>query len=438
MQLEPYEAYRQYHADRLFSRVQTLSETSPFYRRLMRRVRRDLLTERDRDLGDLIDKVPFTLKDDLRRNFPYGFMAVERDRIIAYHESSGTSDGSIHSSRSMSLRTSLDIQNDGRRRIPEFIGAGAGMTAIVNLPFALTSSATGFYSALQNAGYTTVAADQGQFLSSYTRVADLLRALEASVLVTSDPLLLRDVAIFDTGTDILKDGSLKWILCVGVPLSRARRDWIRTRFGISVLSYYGLSEFGAVGVPDESGRVYVHDDFFVEVLNPRDAHALAGELVIWDLTSEGSPLLRYQTGDVGRIEPGWDPQGAPRLYLEVLGRVSEVIFDGANFVLPATVQDLFIGLENLSPVHRVSVEGDNRESMTMTLDVQLYDALDRREVAVLESRARVLTTIPIEIRTHKFGDLFPELYRQDLYRNAQSAKSLAFHDKRRGQWVVTY
>lgn len=438
MPLEPYEAYRQHHATRLLARIRALSESSPFYRRLMRRVRRDLLSEHVPDLVDLMDRVPFTLKDDLRRNFPFGFMAVERDKVIAYHESSGTTDGSIHSSRSMSLRTRLDIQKDGRRRMPDFMGHGAGKVAVVNLPFALTSSATGFYAALQAAGYVTVAADQGQFLSSYTRVADLLRSLEARVLVTSDPLLLRDVALFDTGIDVLKDSCLEWILCVGVPLSRARRDWIRNRFGIQVLSFYGLSEFGAVGVPDENGRVYVHEDFFVEVLNPKDPNALAGELVIWDMTSEGSPLMRYQTGDVGRIEPGRDSQGSPRLFLEVLGRVSEVIFDGANFVLPATVQDLFVGLENLSPVHRVTVEGDSPESMTMALDVQLYDPLDPREVGILEGRARRITTIPIEVRTHKFGELFPGLYSQEIYRNAQSAKSLAFHDKRRGQWVVTY
>jgi phenylacetate-CoA ligase len=401
-------------------------------------VARELDGGNSASFSELIEKVPFTIKDDLRRNFPFGFMAAERQQIIAYHESSGTTDGSIHSSRSMSLRTKLDVQRDGLRRVPPFIRDGAGKTAVVNLPFALTSSATGFYAALQEAGYMVVGADQGQVLSSYTRVADLVRSLEANILVTSDPLLLRDVVLFDTGADILKDSRLETILCVGVPLSQRRRDWIWNEFGIKVLSYYGLSEFGAVGVPDEDGRVYVHDDFFVEIHNPADPGADAGELVIWDLTGEGSPLLRYQTGDIGVIESGRDGDGAPRLYLEVRGRASEVIFDGVNYLLPATFQDLLVGIDNISPIHRVTVAGDTKDNMEITLDVQLYDFDGSAAISELRARAEAMTSLPIKMQTHKFGELFPALYGQDLYRTVQSAKSLAFHDQRRGDWVVTY
>jgi phenylacetate-CoA ligase len=389
-------------------------------------------------LSELIEKIPFTLKDDLRRNFPYGFLAANRADIVAYHESSGTTGGSIHGSRSMSLRTRQDVERDSCRRLPPHLDHGAGKTAIINLPFALTSSATSFYLALREAGYMTVAADQGQLLSSYTRVADLVRSLEANLLVTSDPLLLRDIALFDTGTDILRGSALEAIFCVGVPLSRRRRDWIERTFGVRVYGYYGLTEFGAVGVPDGNGRTYVHDDFFIELNNPKDPSAPNGELVIWDLAAEGSPLLRYQTGDVGAVELGRDALGAPRLYLEVLGRVSEAVFDGLNFLMPTTFQDLLVDLANVSPIHRVAVSGESTEAMRITLDVQLYDADDQSAVADLDARAKTATEIPVAVRAHKFGELFPALYGQDIYRTTQATKSLSFHDERRGEWVVTY
>lgn len=432
------QAYQQHHAERVIARMQAVAESSPFYKRLLRRVMREIPEKRYGSLAELIEKVPFTQKDDLRRNFPYGFLAADRADIVAYHESSGTTGGSIHGSRSMSLRTRRDIERDGFRRLPPHLGNGAGKTAIVNLPFALTSSAMSFYVALREAGYMTVAADQGQLLSSHTRVADLVRSLEANLLVTSDPLLLRDIALFDTGTDVLRDGTLEAILCVGVPLSQRRRDWVERSFGIKVYGYYGLTEFGAVGVPDGDGRIHVHDDFFVELRNPKDPTAPNGELVIWDLASQGSPLLRYQTGDVGAIEFGRDAQGAPRLYLEVLGRASEAVFDGVNFLMPTTFQDLLVDLANVSPIHRVTVSGESTEAMRITLDVQLYDIDDQSAVAALEARAKAETEIPVTVRTHKFGALFPALYGQDIYRTTQATKSLSFHDERRGEWVVTY
>lgn len=432
------ESYKQHHAERVIARIQAVSEASPYYKRLLRRVVREIAGGQCVALAELIEKIPFTVKDDLRRNFPYGFLATDRADIIAYHESSGTTAGSIHGSRAMSLRTRQDIERDSRRRLPPHLGDGAGKTAIVNLPFALTSSATSFYTALRDAGYMTVAADQGQLLSSYTRVADLVRSLGANLLVTSDPLLLRDIALFDTGVDILRDSTLEAILCVGVPLSRRRRDWIERSFGIKVYGYYGLTEFGAVGVPDGHGGIYVHDDFFVELHNSKKAGVLAGELVIWDLASQGSPLLRYQTGDVGAIEPGVDAQGAPRLYLEVLGRASEAVFDGVNFLMPTTFQDLLVDLANVSPVHRITVSGESTEAMRITLDVQLYDIADDSAVAELDERAKAETEIPVSVRAHKFGELFPALYDQNIYRSTQTTKSLAFHDERRGEWVVTY
>lgn len=432
------EAYHQHHAERVIARIREVSETSPFYKRLLRRVMRDITGGQYGALAALVEKVPFTVKDDLRRNFPYGFLTANRADIVAYHESSGTTGGSIHGSRSMSLRTRRDVERDSRRRLPPHLRDGAGKTAVVNLPFALTSSATSFYLALREAGYMTVAADQGQLLSSHTRVADLVRSLGANLLVTSDPLLLRDIALFDTGVDILRDSALEAVLCVGVPLSQRRRGWIEQTFGVKVHGYYGLTEFGAVGVPDGDGRIYVHDDFFVELHNPKDPGAPNGELVIWDLAAQGSPLLRYQTGDVGAIELGRDPQGAPRLYLEVLGRVSEAVFDGRNFLMPTTFQDLLVDLANVSPVHRVTVSGESVEAMRITLDVQLYDIADDAAMGEIAARAKAETEIPVAVRAHKFGELFPALYGQDIYRTTQATKSLAFHDERRGEWVVTY
>jgi len=415
----------------LLRQLQHAADHSSFYRRLLRRF------WKERDAGAPFDRgsfqrIGFTTKDDLRQHFPHGFRAVPMDEIAGYFESSGTSTGDIGSSRCAAWRTADDLARDRARRITALRHIDRASVAVVHLPYALTSSAQCFHQALQEAGLVPVALDQGQVLSSPSRVIELCEALQASILVTSDPWLLRDIALHERGEDPFLSLPLKAVATVGLPLSPARRRDFGQRFGVDVMSYYGLSEFGAVGLPDEE-RIAISEDFLVEIHNPSDPRATVGEIVVTDLLQRASPLIRYRTGDVGHLEIGTNG----KIHIEVFGRLSEAIPDGGQFLMPTDFQDLFSGLENTSPVHRVTVSGGGDDPVVVRVDAQQYRD-DPAERATLEERLRRLTNHSTQIQVHRLGELFPDAYNQSQHRAAQFSKRMAFHDARRRDWIVTY
>ena len=225
--------YKDQNAERIIHRIHELSEKSSFYKRLLRRVIVAMESETG-DISMLLEKIPFTLKEDLKRGYPKGFLACPWEEISAYFESSGTTSGSINSSRTMSLKTKDDLIRDLKRRVPDYLDVRPGQVAVINLPYALTSSAHGFHDGLQESGAIIVSVDQGQVLSSYTRTGDLVTSLGARILVTSNPFLLRDIYLYDTGVDLFESPLLEYILVVGVPISRRSRLEIKERYGISV------------------------------------------------------------------------------------------------------------------------------------------------------------------------------------------------------------
>lgn len=414
----------------LHEQLRFVEANSPFYRRLLRRFFKEQSGGAPWN-SSAFANIPFTTKEDLRQHFPEGFRAVPKEDVAAYFESSGTSDGDIGSSRSAAWRTRSDLERDYVRRRAPFGHLDRGSVAIIHLPYALTSSAQSFHQAFSDAGIIPVALDQGQILSSYTRVIELCESLNAAILVTSDPWLIRDVMLYERGDDPFVSLPLRAIATVGVPLSAQRRNDFTTRFGIEIYNFYGLSEFGAVGIP-QSGHTCISDDFFVEVHNPSQPGSNVGELIVTDLTNRASPLIRYRTGDVGQLV---DVDGCTRV--EVFGRLAEAIPSGDRFLMPTDFQDLFVGLQSTSPIHRVTVSGGSETDLAIKLDIQQY-ARDEKEIASIQKIVRDLTSIPVAVTVHAVGALFPDVYKQTLFRNTQTAKRLAFHDERRGNWIVTY
>jgi phenylacetate-CoA ligase len=126
-----------------------------------------------------------------------------------------------------------------------------------------------------------------------------------------------------------------------------------------------------------------------------------------------------------------------RCVLEVVGRMKEAIYDGQTYLFPVYFQDLLVGVRGVSPIHRVSISGEERP--TITLDVQLTDPRHKAaSINEIERRAKELTSLTVDVRTHAWGQLFESVYSQQQFRNVQTAKTMAFHDTRKGEFLVTY
>lgn len=434
----------EYFEDRkeiLAGRIRELSQGSEFYRRLMRRTAR--VVENPGEFAfESFDAAPRTTKEDLRRGYPKGFLAVAPDRIRGYFESSGTSGDSIGSSRTASFKTQVDLERDYARRLPDWLeGVGEGDVAVIHLPYALTSSGINFHNALARKGIAPVALDQGHSFSSYTRAFDLITSLKAKILVCSNPFLLRDIVQYDKGLDMFEGTSLRYIFMVGIPCSRRTRKSLEKRYGLKVGMTYGMSEFGAVGTPCSEGEVHVHRDFYMEVQNPANTQeslrqeSLGGELIVSDLTSEASPIFKYRTGDVGRLFFGPCACGQREPRVEVFGRIADVLKDGGGYLFPTDFQEMLAGLDSLSPVHKIVAKGETE--VTVEFHVQQYER-NEAELEILRATLRARCTLKTEVIAHRFGDLFEEIYSQSFYRNTQKTKSMAFHDERKGEWIITY
>lgn len=425
----------------LLGRIIKLSTGSEFYRRLLRRSAKTVSENREFPF-ESFDAVPKTTKEDLRRSYPSGFLAVEPGRIRGYFESSGTSGDSIGSSKTASFKTKADLERDYSRRIPEWLtDLSEGDVAVIHLPYALTSSGINFHNALSAKGIVPIALDQGHSFSSYTRAYDLIHSLKAKVLVCSNPFLLRDIVRHDKGLDLFENSSIKYILLVGIACSNRTRMDFQEKYGIKVGMIYGMSEFGAVGVPCANGNVHVHGDFYLEASNPKNTpesfrqDSIGGELIVSDMTSEASPIFRYRTGDVGRLYFDSCACGNPHPRVEIFGRIADVLKDGDRFLFPTDFQDLLVGLSSLSPVHKIVAKGDTEVSLE--LHVQQYEKSES-DLEKLENRISKLTSLKVDVIKHKFGELFEDIYSQNFYRNTQKTKSMAFHDERKGEWIITY
>lgn len=428
----------------LTASIKTAFERSFFYGRLFRKHFRGKEITPDL-LRGVFFSLPFTSKEDVVRNYPYGFLAVPQHAPVAYFESSGTSGNTIGSTRSASFFTRADIERDVARRFSPDLALSAGDVVVNALPFALTSSGLGFQQATMAAGAMAVTVDSGSMLSSHVKHIELLKELKATVFITSLPLLystLLQMEGLDARTEL---SSLRAIQLCGLATMANGKAKISAKFGVPVFDTYGLSEFGATTFTCRAGHMHVHeDDFFVEVIDPRDGEpvgdGVGGEIVVTTLTREASPKIRYRTGDFGmlhyrRCECG---RSAPRL--DIKGRLRDAALFGERHRLPIDFEEILYRFPETTGLFRLRyepIEGEgNRLKVGVTVDV---DDPNRPGLqSEIETVLRTEISPLIDVELVRVGGAQPGLVDQSKFANVRTVKSAMIDDKRPQEWLVTY
>jgi phenylacetate-CoA ligase len=254
------------------------------------------------DLGDL-RQVPFTSKADLREQYPFGLLAVPREDLVRVHASSGT-----RGKPTVVGYTGADLDTWSELVARVMWGAGVRphMTIHVANGYGLLTGGFGFHQGGERIGATVVPVSGGRT----QRQAMLLADLGSEVLVcTPSYALVIAQAIIDAGNDP-HALPLRLGLFGGEPWSDGLRAEIERVLPITAINTYGLSEMCGPGVAAEcsatrDGLHVQEDHFLVEVIDPEAGTAVApgeeGELVFTTLTKEALPLIRYRTGDLGRL-----------------------------------------------------------------------------------------------------------------------------------------
>jgi len=338
------------------------------------------------DIPDL-QKFPFTSKQDLRANYPFGMFAVPRERVVRLHASSGTTG---KPSVVGYTRHDLDMWAEVVARSIRAAGGRAGMILHNAYGYGLFTGGLGLHAGAERLGCTVVPVSGGM---TERQVALILDFRPDIITVTPSYML----AILDEfrrrGVD-----PRACSLAIGIfgaePWTNAMRAEIEGAFGMHAVDIYGLSEVIGPGVANEcvetkDGLHVWEDHFYAEIIAPESGRVLEqgeiGELVFTSLTKEAMPVIRYRTGDLTRLLPG--TARSMRRIEKITGRSDDMlILRGVN-VFPTQIEEQVLRSALFSGHYRIVLTRAGRLD-EMAVHVEARAAA---EPALLEAEAKVLT-----------------------------------------------
>ena len=379
----------------------------PFYRDALRAAGVDPASIRS---ADDVRRLPFTVKDDLRRNYPLGMLAVPRSEIARVHGSSGTTGRPTFVAYT---RKDLDTWSGLVARFLVAGGLRAEHLVHVAFGYGLFTGGFGLHYGIEKVGAGVVPAAGG----NTPRQVLLIRDLGAEVLVCTPSYALHIAEVaraegFAPGTLPLRLGHFG-----GEPWTEEMRGEVERGLGILAFNNYGLSEVVGPGVSGECGaRAGMHvqeDHFLVECVDPDTLEPVpegeTGELVFTTLTKEALPVLRYRTRDLASIDRRPCPCGRTGVRMSrVVGRSDDMLIIRGVNVFPSQVEEALLRVEGTAPHYLIEVSrpgtldegvvkvevrpGDFRDEMREM--IELRDRIDREIHAVTGVRMTVELVAP--------------------------------------------
>jgi len=324
-----------------------------------------------RSLDDLA-LLPFTLKTDLRDNYPYGLFAVPMEKIVRIHASSGTT-----GKPTVVGYTQEDIAVWSEAMARSLVAAGATKNSIVQnaYGYGLFTGGLGVHYGVERLGASVIPISGGNTARQLLILEDF-----GPDVITCTPSYALYLAEEIEKNGIRKENlKLRFGIFGAEPWTEAMRDEIQKRLPIKALNIYGLSEICGPGVASEcleQGGLHMYDDhFYPEIIDPATGKVLPdgekGELVITTLTKKGIPLIRYRTRDLTRIIPGECACGRTHPRLDrIMGRTDDMLIIRGVNVFPSQIEEVLISIEEASPHYQLIVERlHNLDVLTVKVEV---------------------------------------------------------------------
>jgi phenylacetate-CoA ligase len=309
------------------------------------------------DLKSLSDlaKFPFTVKSDLRDNYPFGMFAVPKTDIMRIHASSGTTGKPTVVGYT---KSDIDMWANMVARSMRASGVRSGDTVHIAYGYGLFTGGLGAHYGAEKLGCTVIPVSGGMTERQVTLIEDFK---PDAIMVTPSYLL----NILEQYKRLGKDpraSSLNVGIFGAEPWTNAMRGEIEQAFDMHAVDIYGLSEVMGPGVANEcvetkDGLHIWEDHFYPEIINPDTGEPVAdgemGELVFTTLTKEGMPIIRYRTRDLTRLLPG--TARSMRRMEKVTGRSDDmIILRGVN-VFPTQIEEQIMRIDGLSPHFQIEL-----------------------------------------------------------------------------------
>ena len=300
-------------------------------------------------LADLA-RFPFTTKEDLRQNYPFGMFAVPRKDVVRVHASSGTT-----GKPTVVGYTNDDISMWADVVARSLYSAGTRPGDIVHVAYGygLFTGGLGAHYGAERLGCTVVPVSGGMT----ERQVQLILDFEPRVIMVTPSYFLAILDEMDRQGVDPRSTSLEIGVFGAEPWTDEMRRDLEQRAGITAVDIYGLSEVIGPGVSQESGATQdgLHiweDHFYPEIIDPVTHEVLPdgeeGELVFTTLTKQAMPVIRYRTRDLTRLLPG-TAHPAFRRMQKVTGRTDDMMIVRGVNVFPTQIEELILTIEGLTP-----------------------------------------------------------------------------------------
>jgi len=386
--------------ERLRHTLQRVATRVPFYRNAFRE--RGIDVDKVTSLEHLRD-LPFTMKQDLRDNYPYGLFAVPLREVVRVHSSSGSTGMATVVGYS---RKDIDTWSNLTGRI--LCGAGVTPDDVVQIAFGygLFTGGFGLHYGAERVGASVIPISSG----NTKRQIQIMKDFNTTALICTPSYALKmadvmmDMGINPSGL------SLRYGLFGGEPWTEEMRREINERLGIIATDNYGLSEImgpGVAGECQECNGLHINEDhFLVEVLDPDSLEPVApgevGELVITTLTKEAFPVIRYRTRDLTRlmVEPCPCGRTMTRMH-RLMGRTDDMlIIKGVN-VFPTQIESVLFDIEGTEPHYRLIVDREkNQDRLTVMVEVVesiFFDAMKKQRTLVETIKKRLASEVGVGV-----------------------------------------
>ena len=340
-----------------------------------------------------ITKLPFTTKDDLRDNYPFGLFAVPNSEIVRIHASSGTTGKATVVGYT---RRDLDVWSECVARCLTMAGVSKDDIIQVAYGYGLFTGGLGAHGGAEKIGATVVPMSTGNSKKLTTMMVDF----GASAIACTPSYLLHISEVLEA-EGLLDKIKLRSAICGAEPWTEKMRHEIETKLNIKAYDIYGLSEIMGPGVACDcdyhKGLHVCEDHFYPEILDTKTLTPVAdgetGELAFTTLTKEGIPLIRYRTKDLTSIDHTVCDCGRTSARISRFkGRVDDMLIIRGVNVFPSQVEAALVEVEEVTPHYMMIVDRVNNLD-TLEVQVELDQKYYTDEIRAIEALTKKIAHV---------------------------------------------
>lgn len=364
------EQKRELQGERLRKLVDRVYHNTPFYREKMQE--KGILPGDIKSVDDIVH-LPFTTKQDLRDNYPYGLFAVPMSQIVRVHASSGTTGLPTVVGYT---RRDLAVWSEMTARCLSAYGADSNDIFSVAYGYGLFTGGLGLHYGVEHLGATVIPMSSG----NTPKQIQIMHDFGATALACTPSYALYLAEAIEKSGVPREEFKLRIGILGAEPWTDNMRKEIENKMGVKAYNIYGLSEIMGPGVSYEceyqDGSHIVDDHFLPEIISPDTFEQLPygeqGELVFTTLTKEGLPLLRYRTKDLCTLTDEVCRCGRTNVRMgRIVGRSDDMLIIRGVNVFPSQIESVILEMEEFEPHYMLVVDRvNNMDSLEVQVEVR--------------------------------------------------------------------